>query len=81
MNKALERVRWRSRRGMLELDILLGRFIDRHYAGLDDAGKRAFEDLLDVPDNALWDMITGRADAQEAARIEHRALLEKIRSA
>ena len=74
--KNLERVRWRSRRGLLELDILLGRFIDKEYAQLDEAGRRAFEELLDMPDNPLWDMI---ADRQQAARIEHQALLEKLR--
>jgi len=74
--KNLERVRWRSRRGLLELDILLGRFIEKEYAQLDEAGQRAFEELLDMPDNPLWDMI---ADKQQATRIEHQALLEKLR--
>jgi antitoxin CptB len=78
VDNVLERVRWRSRRGLLELDIVLGRFIDEHYAQLDEAGQRAFEELLDMPDNSLWDMITG---SQEAAHIEQHALLEKIRAA
>jgi len=76
--KNLERIRWRSRRGLLELDIVLGRFIDKHYAQLDDAGQRAFEELLDTPDNPLWDMIAGR---QEATQENHQALLEMIRAA
>jgi antitoxin CptB len=83
VDKVLERVRWRSRRGLLELDIVLGRFIDKHYAQLDEAGQRAFEELLDMPDNSLWDMIVGRAErgVQEATHIEQHALLEKIRAA
>ena len=76
--KDLERVRWRSRRGMLELDILLGRFIDREYARLDAAGQRAFEDLLDMPDNSLWDMIAERGAGQAVHR-DQQALLEKLR--
>jgi antitoxin CptB len=75
--KNLERIRWRSRRGMLELDIVLGRFIDRHYARLDESGQRAFEELLDTPDNPLWDMIAG---GKEATQESHQALLELIRS-
>ncbi len=75
--KNLERMRWRSRRGMLELDIVLGRFIDAHYAQLDDAERQAFEVLLDMPDNPLWDMIAGKCDAELG---EQQALLEKIRS-
>ena len=80
--KNLERVRWRARRGLLELDIVLGRFIEAHYEQLDDAEKQAFETLLDMPDNPLWDMIAGRAErgAQEATGIEQQALLEKIRA-
>ena len=82
MGKDLERVRWRSRRGLLELDIVLGRFIEQYYAQLDEAGQRAFESLLDMPDNPLWDMIAGRAErgVQEAMHTEQQALLEKIRA-
>lgn len=78
----LQRVRWRSRRGLLELDIVLGRFIEAHYMQLSDKEKQAFDALLDMPDNALWDMIVGRAErgVQEATHIEQQALLEKIRA-
>jgi antitoxin CptB len=80
--KNLERVRWRSRRGLLELDIVLGRFVEAHYMQLDDKEKKAFEALLDMPDNPLWDMIAGRAErgVQEATLGEQQALLEKIRA-
>ncbi len=80
--KNLERIRWRARRGLLELDIVLGRFIEAHYAQLDDAEKKAFETLLDMPDNPLWDMIVGRAErgVPEAVQGEQQALLEKIRT-
>jgi antitoxin CptB len=76
--KNLERVRWRARRGLLELDIVLGRFIETHYTQLDENEKLIFEELLDMPDNPLWDMIAAR---QEPTQKEHRALLEKIRMA
>jgi antitoxin CptB len=65
--KNLERVRWRSRRGLLELDIVLGRFIEQEYAQLDEAGQRAFEALLDMPDNALWDMIVGSTNSTQSS--------------
>ena len=55
--KELERVRWRCRRGLLELDIILQRFVDAYYAKLDETEIRQFETLLDLPDNDLWDMI------------------------
>lgn len=76
-SKNLERVRWRCRRGLLELDIVLGRFVEQHYAGLDEAQQTAFDVLLDMPDTVLWDMVAGR---QEAAQNGLRALLEMIRA-
>lgn len=73
----LERVRWRCRRGLLELDIVLGRFVVAQYAQLDEAEKHTFDALLDMPDNPLWDMIAGK---QDAVLSEQQALLEKIRA-
>jgi antitoxin CptB len=55
--KQLERTRWRCRRGLLELDLTLQRFVDAHYLSLGDAERRQFEMLLDLSDNDLWDMI------------------------
>jgi len=75
--KDLERVRWRARRGLLELDIVLGRFVEAHYAQLDETGRQAFESLLDMPDNLLWDMISGRKEAAPGAQ---QVVLEKIRA-
>ena len=75
--KTLERVRWRARRGMLELDIILERFIQMHYEQLNDVDKQAFEVLLDMPDNPLWDMIAGR---QAVADSVQQALIEKIKA-
>ena len=56
--KERERTRWRCRRGMLELDVILQRFIDKYYGQLNEEELRQFEVLLDLPDNDLWDMIT-----------------------
>lgn len=56
--KELDRVRWRCRRGMLELDIVLQRFVDKHYAQLNENELQQFDTLLNLPDNDLWDMIT-----------------------
>jgi antitoxin CptB len=75
--KELERVRWRCRRGLLELDIVLGRFVEQHYDALDEVQQIAFDALLDMPDNVLWDMITGReAPPQE---IQQLRLLESLK--
>ena len=58
--KQFERARWRCRRGLLELDIVLLRFMDRYYMQLDEQGLEQLEQLLALPDNDLWDFITRR---------------------
>jgi antitoxin CptB len=74
---SLERVRWRCRRGLLELDIVLGRFIP-HYPALSEQQKLEFDVLLDMPDTQLWDMISGKQPAQHDGQS---ALLAMINSA
>ncbi|MFY9259198.1 MAG: succinate dehydrogenase assembly factor 2 [Gallionella sp.] len=76
--KHLERVRWRARRGLLELDIIFERFISAHYAELTLEEKQLFEVILDMPDNPLLDQIMGRS---EAASWAQKVLLEKISAA
>ena len=73
----MERVRWRCRRGLLELDIVLGRFIEQHYPGLDEAQRLAFDVLLDMPDAELWDMIGGES---LAPRHGEQGVLELLRA-
>jgi antitoxin CptB len=53
-------VRWRCRRGMKELDVLLERFLDRGYASLDEQERDAFVRLLDQIDPDLLSWLTGR---------------------
>ena len=54
-----ERLRWKCRRGLLELDIVLQRYLERHP---DDA---ALSEILDLPDNDLWDIVAGRSERFE----------------
>jgi antitoxin CptB len=68
--KELERVRWRCRRGLLELDIVLGRFIEQRYPTLDDRQRVVFDELLDLPDNDLWDLIAGKKEPTQAHSLE-----------
>jgi antitoxin CptB len=59
---ALQRMRWRARRGLLENDLLLTRFLDRHGATLDEARSGALTRLLELPDNDLLDLLLGRTE-------------------
>jgi antitoxin CptB len=57
-----DRLKWKCRRGLLELDLLLERFFERHAPELAGAELAALEELLDYSDNDLWDVITGRSE-------------------
>jgi len=79
----LERVRWRCRRGLLELDIVLGRFISLHFAQLDAAQQAAFDTLLDLSDVELWSLISGENIANEMAPAlnqQHEVVLKLLRA-
>jgi succinate dehydrogenase flavin-adding protein (antitoxin of CptAB toxin-antitoxin module) len=54
-----ERLKWKCRRGLLELDLVL----ERYLAG--NPGDAELWALLDLPDNDLWDIISGRSDRYE----------------
>jgi antitoxin CptB len=56
----LDRIRWQCRRGMLELDLLLQRFNREQLERLDAGQLEAFRQLLELPDNELFDMVMGR---------------------
>jgi len=65
-DRRLARLRWRCRRGMLENDLVLARFLDRHGGLLTDEDIENLDSLLDMTDVALWDVITGRAEPEPA---------------
>ena len=56
----LDRVRWHCRRGLLELDLILERFHQKHLAALDAAQLQQFKELLALDDNDLLDLIMER---------------------
>jgi antitoxin CptB len=63
----LDRLRWRCRRGMLENDLILTRFLDVRGAGITDQEVVALERLLNLSDNELWDLLAGRQEPVDAA--------------
>lgn len=59
------RLKWRCRRGMKELDVLLEHYINHGYDGASSAEQAAFADLLELPDPLLLDYLTGRSTPAE----------------
>jgi antitoxin CptB len=75
------RLRWRARRGLLENDILMTRFLDRAEARLTDAEVAALSLLLELPDNDLMDLLLARSEPRgECDTVEVRDLLVELRA-
>jgi antitoxin CptB len=72
---SINRLRWLCRRGMLELDAWLTRFLDSRYADLPAEQQAVFVSLLDQDDMALFDWITGAC----ASPAEFRGVVEEIK--
>ena len=72
---AKNRLQWKCRRGLLELDLVLERFLKKNALH-----KRELEELsqfLDMPDNDLWDIVSGRSDQFDE---RYRATVERLRA-
>ena len=57
----LRRMRWRARRGLLENDLILGRFFERHAQSLSAQDWHALQSLLELDDNTLLELVLGQA--------------------
>ena len=63
----LARLRWRCRRGLLENDLILERFMEARGPGLSDDEVAGLDRLLRLSDNELWDLLAGRAEPDDTA--------------
>ena len=61
----LSRLRWRCRRGMRELDMLLLAYVEAHYSSAARAEQTAFTRLLTMPDPDILALLTGRMHADD----------------
>ena len=73
----LKKLRWRCRRGTLELDLLLERYLDRRYLSAGVEEKQAFLQLLELEDSELLRYLMGERLCDIAAL---RSLIEIIRA-
>ena len=54
-----DRLYWKCRRGLLELDLVLQRLLLQ----IEDKDVKGLKQILEFPDNDLWDIVIGRSDA------------------
>ena len=76
-NQGLQHIYWRSRRGMLELELKLVPFVRDEYADLSEAQQALYRALLDEEDWQIFDWLQDREEAPDPAM---RELISKIRA-
>ena len=80
--KKRARLRWRSRRGLLENDLLITRFLDAHETSLTDADVEAFSSLMDLGDNDLLALLLARSEPTGSVALPQvHALRSRMRAA
>jgi antitoxin CptB len=78
---ARRRLRWRARRGLLENDVLITRFLDRHGDRLSGDEMVSLQALLDLPDNELLDLLLARRQLPATLDMpDVRELLDRLRT-
>jgi len=81
---ALNRLRWRCRRGLLENDLLIERYFNRHGACITLRQAEGLSALMELPDNDLLDLLLARrepADALDRPAVHEVLALMRPRSA
>jgi len=72
-----KRIYWRSRRGMLELELLLVPFVTHHYPDLTDEQKTTYGALLEHEDWQIFDWLREREHPEDPSM---RMLVDLIRA-
>ena len=62
---SFNKLRWKSRKGIRELDILLQNYLDIHYSSLDSLDKKLFEEILEIDTYDLLNAISGKSSYNE----------------
>ena len=62
--RALSKLKWRCRRGLLENDLFIERFFARHERQLTERRARALLALMDLSDNDLLDLLLARTEPE-----------------
>ncbi|XP_018628161.1 succinate dehydrogenase assembly factor 2, mitochondrial-like isoform X1 [Nicotiana tomentosiformis] len=65
--RLFNRLRYRSKqRGFLELDLVLGKWVEDHIQSMDEYGIKSLVDILDLENPDLWKGLTGQEQPPDA---------------
>ena len=76
------RLRWRARRGLLENDLIVTRFLDANEESMTDEEVDAFSRLMELADNDLMSLLLERSEPSGDVDLPHvHMLLTRLRAA
>ena len=79
--RALSKLKWRCRRGLLENDLFIERFFARYAASLTTRQAAAMGELMELADNDLLDLLLRRREPEgEINTSDVREVLEMLRT-
>ena len=74
-DRALSRLRWRCRRGLLENDLLIERFFASHGSAITPSQAEGLQVLMELADNDLLDLLLRRT---EPVDLDHAGAIEVL---
>ncbi|WKJ92441.1 succinate dehydrogenase assembly factor 2 [Methylomonas montana] len=78
MSENINKLRWRCRRGTLELDLILLRYLDNRYLTADSREQQTFLELLDLEDSDLMRYLMGEQSPADADLADLVALMRAL---
>ena len=65
------KLKWKCRRGLLELDLVLEKYMEKN------PYDEELDELLELQDNDLWEIVSGRSDRYDA---RHGGIVARLRA-
>ena len=78
--RGLSKLKWRCRRGLLENDLLIEKFFQRHEATLTVRQAKGLNDLMALADNDLLDLLLERKQPEQLSDADAQASASTLES-
>lgn len=78
MNIEYKKLKFKARRGMLELDLILQRYLEKNFIHMPEILKQQFDDLMDLTDPELYDLLINEMNIHEAKYIKLKDIVNII---
>lgn len=77
----MKRLRWRcTHRAQLEMDLLLGNFLDKHFSKLSPEQEAAFVALAEMEDIELWPLVVGKRECRDSVQADVLKMLRNMKA-